>query len=358
MKTIFLNGKFLGRTLTGVDRFAIEIINAINNLIAKDQSLREAANFILLTNSDHPEVAWEYIEIQKVAGSNNIFWEQVRLPLATGTGFLINLCNAAPLFKKNQAVVIHDATSKKIPQAFSKGFRLWYSVMIPLLLRNSKLISTVSEFSRKEIKNTYKTERAINVVSEGSDHFNSVISDFEIIEKHSLSDRPFVLAVGSMAPHKNFGTLVKAVSLLKDPIFDVVIAGGTNPKVFGEIGQDLPTWVKHVGYVSDEELKALYQRAACFVFPSLYEGFGLPPVEAMALGCPVISTNTSSPPEICGNAALYFDPTDPVALANLLETTLGSPATLESLRIKGLERTKEMTWEAAAKRLLNAILKS
>lgn len=353
--TIVINGRFLGRALTGVERYALETVNALDELLAAGDPLVAGRQWVVLVPPGVKAPQWKHVQVKTFGRGKGNLWEQVWLPLYSHRKMLLNLCNAAPLLKLRQTVVIHDATTKQVPQAFSAGFRAWYGLMIPWLLKTAQKVATVSRFSQGEIARTYGTTRKITVVPEGSDHFERVQADGGILDRHQLRARPYVLGVGSMAPHKNFATLVSAVRLLKAPNFDVVLAGGANPRVFGDASADLPAWIKHVGYVSEGELKALYQNAACFVFPSLYEGFGLPPIEAMALGCPVISSNTASPPEVCGDAAVYFDPHDAHALARTIDATLASDEKLRDLKQAGLARASLFTWKIATRHLLEEV---
>ena len=148
----------------------------------------------------------------------------------------------------------------------------------------------------------------------------------DVIARFGLDKRPFVLAVSSLNRHKNFDLVVAAMRLMGDVSFDVVVAGGTDPAVYGSSASPLPAFVKYVGYVSDAELKGLFRHAACFVHPSRYEGFGLPPVEAMTLGCPVIAANLPAVREACGDAAVYVSPDDPAELVAMLVRIIGDSA--------------------------------
>jgi glycosyltransferase involved in cell wall biosynthesis len=134
-----------------------------------------------------------------------------------------------------------------------------------------------------------------------------------------------------------------------------VLVGGSSTKIFRDAGLALPPGVRLTGYVTDAQLRALYESAACFVFPSRYEGFGLPPLEAMACGCPVIASDAASIPEVCGDAALSFDRDDPAALRAQLDRLLGDPALRAALAEAGRHRAATYTWERAARGLLDAV---
>jgi glycosyltransferase involved in cell wall biosynthesis len=193
------------------------------------------------------------------------------------------------------------------------------------------------------------------VLPEGAEHVLRGQPDDGILQRASLLARPFVLAVSSAQANKNFGFVARALAELGDPGFDVVVAGGTNPAIFADRGAEMPAFIKHVGYVSDAELSSLYRHAACFVFPSIYEGFGIPPLEAMAHGCPVVASNAASIPEVCGDAAVYFDPHDAHSFTQALMSVMQDPQWRSSLASKALAKSKQWTWPHAARTLLSVL---
>jgi glycosyltransferase involved in cell wall biosynthesis len=261
------------------------------------------------------------------------------------------------LLKRNQLLTIHDAAVRAVPKAYTRAFRAWYHVMHALVGARAAKIVTVSKFSKRELGDRLgiSAER-IAAVPGGSDHILRVARDPSILGRFELERRPFVLAVSSLSPHKNFGAAAQAFQIARLPDFDFVVAGSANPHVFAAHGASLPPSVKHVGAVSDGELRALYERAACFVFPSLYEGFGLPPLEAMACGCPVVVANAASLPEVCGDAALYCDPRSPADIAAKLRELLRSGALRSRLKERGRARAGQFTWRRCAEHMWQEIL--
>lgn len=356
-KKIIINGRFLCRPMTGVDRYAIEVVKALDLLLEEKHPAVTGYQWEVVTPAGPSVLPLKHVRQVVLARLNGQLWEQLSLPLYSMGAMLLNLCNSAPLLKHEQLVVVHDAATVRVPESYSKGFRNWYKLMIPTVLSLSRYIGTVSHFSRDELIDIYGTRRAITVLPEGAEHLLHIPADTSLLEKHQLRDRPYVLAVGSMAPHKNFKVLIEAVARLNNPPFDIVIAGGTNPKIFSANQQDLPDWVKHVGYVTDSQLKSLYEHASCFVFPSRYEGYGLPPTEAMALGCPVICARSASLPEICGDAAVYFDATSPDQLASELLRFFGNADMGARLRGLGLDNVKKRTWRNAALAVVDSLKK-
>lgn len=345
---IYINGRFLCRQPTGVDRVAYEVCLAIDQLLAKGHAVASQFDWELLLPPDHQRVPdLLKISTRVVGRRGGNAWEQISLPLHSRGGFLLNLCNTGPLLKRRAALMLHDAATRRVPQAYTTAFRLWYRLMAVWAMKILPLIFTPSHFSSKELQEIYG-RREIIVTSLGIDHFSKITSDESIYSRQGLLKGEYVLAVGSLAPHKNFKFLVDAIKGMNDVPFQLVIAGGTNPKVFGDDGAELPSWVKYVGFVSDAELKALYQGARAFVFPSLYEGFGLPPLEAMANGCPVICSDAASIPEACGNAAIYFDPSNATQFVERLSATISNPSVLADLRARGCLHVRQFTWERVA----------
>ena len=167
------------------------------------------------------------------------------------------------------------------------------------------------------------------------------------------SREPYVLAVSSLKPLKNFALVIRAAKRLPDTNFNIV--GGKDPRVFASVDEEHGDNIHFLGYVDDEALRELYANASVFVYPSLYEGFGIPPIEAMAMGCPVIVTKKASLPEVCGDAALYCDATNDRDLAAKIRTVMKNDVVRQKLVARGRERVKTYRWIDSAKTLLHAI---
>ncbi|HYE67046.1 MAG TPA: glycosyltransferase family 1 protein, partial [Anaerovoracaceae bacterium] len=219
-------------------------------------------------------------------------------------------------------------------------------------------IFTVSEFSKRELSRyCHIPPERITVVYPGVEHILRVAPDERILDRHALRGQPFLFAVSSNSPHKNFAALLAAIRRLGNVDFKFVIAGGTFGRVFQSTGvEELPENVIRVGYVSDGELRALYEHARAFVFPSYYEGFGIPPLEAMACGCPVICSNAASLPEVCGDAAVYFEPRDVEGIGNQICQVMKNPVGLASLIARGFARAHAFKWEQTARRLIETLV--
>jgi glycosyltransferase involved in cell wall biosynthesis len=253
-----------------------------------------------------------------------------------------------PLLVRNQVVTMHDAAVYRVAESYGRLFRAWYSCSMPLLARRIAHTMTVSEFSRRELHATLGLSPARCTVSgEGHEHALRVPADASILARHALEPGRYVLAVSSIAPHKNFGLLVDALRLLGDVDFQIVIAGTANARIFGDLAAHLDR-IKLLGYVSDGELRALYEHAGLFVFPSRYEGFGLPPLEAMVHACPVLAARAGALPEVCGEGARYFSPDDPRELAALISELMLDPDQRAALVTRGNRELQRHRWSSAA----------
>ncbi|WP_117017282.1 glycosyltransferase family 4 protein [Aeribacillus pallidus] len=353
---LFINGRFLTQPITGVQRYALETLKEMDRLVEHSILLKDIKITLLCPKKTISYQDFKNIKIKKVGYFTGHLWEQLVLPFYSRKGLLVNLCNTGPLVKNKQIVTIHDAAVYSKPKGFTKLFVYWYKFLFKILSIVAPRIVTVSEFSRKELICYCKIRKnKIKVVSEGWQHIQRINADLDIFQKHNISPKKYILAVSSLNPNKNFQGIVKAIESLGDIGTDIVIAGGTNPKIFSSFNDSSPNSVKYIGYVTDEELKALYEEAIGFIYPSLYEGFGLPPLEAMACGCPVIVSNVASLPEVCGDAALYVDPYNPEDIAEKMKLLLSDDKLREELRRKGLERAKMFSWEKCAKETLKVI---
>lgn len=315
---VFINGTFLSRPVTGVERYAFEIVRALDE--------EGPSGYVLLAPRSSEEHGWpeplqlRHIAVKHVGRLTGKLWEQIELPFYARGGILFSPFPAAPLLKRKQVVTIHDAVLWVYPESYSFTFRAWYKFFIPALAAAAEKVLTVSRFSRNELrKHCHIPEAKIEAVPNGYEHITRMVADRSILTRIGIKKR-FVLAVGSRNPSKNLAGVVKAFGQLKDLDIDLIIAGEPNSRVFSGFRADgAARWT---GRVNDEELKALYEAASCFVHASFYEGFGLPPLEALACGCPVVSSNAASLPEILGDAALYCDPSNPVDIANKIRLAL------------------------------------
>ena len=288
---------------------------------------------------------YQSLTIRQVGHLAGNLWEQLELPWFARGRLLFDPSNTGPVLKGFQAVNLHDASVFAVPGSYSFAFRMKYRLILSVLSRSAMPILTDSEFSRGELVKYCRANRdRIQVVPLAGDHLLNTPTDDTVFAEQGIGLAPYFLAVGSNAPHKNLVILAQAMSMLPDPGFEMVVAGGDYHKIFRASGLDSQESIKRLGYVSEGELKALYQRATALVFPSLYEGFGLPPLEAMACGCPVICARAASLPEVCGDAALYFDPRNPRDLADKIHAFIQDPGLAAGLRERGFRQAKRFSW--------------
>ncbi|EJV57860.1 hypothetical protein IEO_04868 [Bacillus wiedmannii] len=351
---IYINGRFLTQKITGVQRVAHEIVKQLDNVNAGMEII------ILVPKNTLQNIGIDFknIKIKEIGFLKGHLWEQLELPLYTMNDLLINFCNTAPLFKKNQIVYIHDAAVYSRPTGYSKNFVRWYKLLYSCTSKFSKRIMTVSNFSKDDlIKYLPNLKNKITVSHIAVDHMDNVGFDDSVLSENELKEKQYLLAVSSMHPNKNFDLIIKTLEEMANFNEQIVIAGGQNSKVFSNTFVKKNPNVKFVGYVTDEQLKSLYSKARAFIFPSHYEGFGLPPLEAMSLGCPVIASTAASIPEVCEEAAIYFNPDSSVELKGCISQIYEDDHIVEKMRNKGLQRKDAFSWEQTTKILLSELKK-
>jgi len=258
-------------------------------------------------------------------------------------------------------VTIHDTSYLYFKDEFLKRDLYKLTSWSEKAIKNAAKVITVSESTKKDvIKNYHVPSSKIKVIHNG---FNTdKIAKDNTTSTYSLPKGPYLLYVGTIQPRKNIKTLITAFKSFhkKNPEYKLILVGKMG-WLFGSIfeyvlKEKLEDVVIFTGYVSNSQLAALYKKAACFVFPSLYEGFGIPILEAMNYKCPVISSNASSLPEVGGDAALYFDPKDPIDLEKKIELVISDAALRKSLEAKGLKRVELFSWDKSAQLTLDTII--
>lgn len=347
-KLIFVNGRFLAQRVTGVQRYALETLIALDELLDDSEHSREFTVTLLLPKGAEPPDL-RNIAARVIGHGRGHLWEQCFLPLYARHGLLLSFTSTGPIAARQQVVTMHDASVYAVPQAFSWRFRAWYKLLMPLLAHRSRRTMTVSQFSRHELARYLHVDAGrLHVSGEGWQHATRIAADGEILQENGLSDRGYILAVSSLSPHKNFEVIARAVAKLPPGALRVVVAGGINERIFKDAPPATLQNLTHVGYVTDAALRALYEHAAAFVYPSTYEGFGLPPLEAFALDCPVIAADAASLPEVCRDAALYFPPHDHNRLAELMMAFVHNPELRAEQIAKGRAQLDRHSWHTAA----------
>lgn len=345
---IYINARFLTQNLTGVQRFALEICRALSKIREDIILLVPNYDFIL-----DKSILNEFF-FQEVKGGKGYFWEQITLPKylkLQGSPLLINLCNTAPVFYNNKIITIHDINFIKFPYSYSWKFKAFYRFSIPLMINTTRKILTVSDFSKKELINHYKIiPENITVI------YNAVSGNFKPINrKKNNTYKSYALAVSSPVFHKNFPRMINAFLRSNVEIDLKIIGSSTNLFNLQKNSSILDSRIKFLGRISDQELIDLYQNADFFIFPSLYEGFGIPPLEAQACGCPVISSNAASMPEVLQDSTLYFDPYNVDEIKKCIERIAVDEDFKQNLIEKGLKNTERFSWHNSAKQLHSVI---
>lgn len=302
-----------------------------------------------------------------IRGSRLFTWEQCALPSAVRRDRMDLLhCpgNTLPWWQPCPTVLtLHDVALTRLDNGEDARWLFYWRNVMPHCIAKASLIITDSEFSKQEIIQTiHLPAEKIRVVHLGADPFFCQLSPPEVSRLRAVYKLPgeFIFALGAESPHKNTRRLVEAFREMKkcNACSQRLVVAGLQPGILQELRamlqeSPLSDEVVLLGFIDKEMLRFLYNAADLFVFPSLYEGFGFPVLEAMACGAPVAASNRASIPEVAGIAALFFNPEDVHAIQTTMEQVLSSHSLAEDLRAKGLERVKRFRWDKAARATLD-----
>lgn len=340
MSTIYVNGRFLIRPMSGVERYAYRVCKAMVSLGHKITLVCPKAP--IYSCYDVSDFNIDYFGY----GSSHL-WEQFVLPFfffRKKDYLLLNFTGLGPVAVCSKVMTIHDLSFLENPRWFSKAYYWWYKLMTPLAVRTSRHVLTVSKFSKREILRFYPFIKPEHITVA----YGAADEAFQPDSSIRPSADPFALAVSSLDPRKNFSSLISAFQGVNGCRLYIV---GTYNRVFmaGNVCSQQLTSVKFLGRVTDEELIRLYNQASCFVFPSVYEGFGLPLIEAMHCGCPVLVSDIPVLREVCGDAAVYFNPHDIGSIRNAINQFLDKHTECRTaMQAKGFENVKRFSWELTA----------
>jgi glycosyltransferase involved in cell wall biosynthesis len=320
MREIVVNGRFLSRRVTGVERYGREMLSCIGIRCRVEQTHRN--------------------------GTTGHIWEQLVLPAKlSNKSILWSPANTGPLLVRNQALTIHDLSPLEHPEYFDSRFSTWYRFILPILARRARVVFVPSCYIQRKVmkrfglRNVTVTPNAVNTAC----FFPGAQQDF-----HKLPER-FILFIGSLQPRKNLQALLNAWEEVKDAHQNLwLLIGGDRGAIFRSMNLPARERVHYLGYIAEKDLPGLYAKAALFVLPSLDEGFGLPALEAMACGTPVIVSDRGALPEVVGEAALIFQSSDPGSLASSIQMCLDQDDLAASLIAKGYERIGHFSWQASA----------
>lgn len=343
-----VNGRFLTQQVTGIQRYAMNVVQALDDIL--DESGQRARMFAPIAAKTLALRAVEQVRAGRLTGHA---WEQLELPRLAADR-LLNLCNVAPLLKTEQIVCIHDASVFTTPESYGYAFRNFYRVLQPQLARRSTRITTVSNASARQLARHLPLRvEDIPVLPNGHEHAlgwnpsKAKLAPAFLATRAGGEQKPFVLALGSRARHKNLELLIKIAPQLAELGIDAIIAGGGN-RIFADEHLAGAANVTRLGRVSDDDLAYLFEHALCLAFPSWTEGFGLPLLEAMTWGCPIVSSNCASMPEVCGAAALFASPAEPSSWVEHVRALSNSASLRQELIGLGRERLPAFSWHCTA----------
>lgn len=352
MRPIFINGRFTTQPLTGVQRYAGSIVAAMDERIGKEPGAWPDTYLVTPEGVADPGLA----NIRWIAfgGFRGHLWDQLSFGRVSRPGVAVGLANSVPLLHPRSLAVLYDAAVFRHPEFFSPRYARAHQILGRLIAGRAR-IATISDFSRRELADVLGIDPAgIEVAPCGTEHMTGRI-DPTIVARLGLEDQPFFLTLGNRTRNKNLSLVVDALDLLGAGRAIVVAVGDVDAKVFSGAHAKNRSELMAVGRLSDEEVRGLMQRAQALVFPSFYEGFGIPPLEAMVHGCPVLASTADAVVETCGDAAAYFDPTEASVLARLMGEVLDGGADYRDRhRQRGLERARLFSWRESAQTLLAA----
>lgn len=335
---IDIDGRWLSKPLTGTGRYSAEVTKAL---------IESGRKVVLWVPQDAVIPAWAHRARVRRMRSMGQWFEQVALPIRTAGRPLLAMGGPAPAFKRLQVVVLHDATPFRLPQTYSRAFAAWYRWLYRRIAGSGAAIATVSSFSAAELADVLSTPESALVIASPA----ATISATARRPAAELPDRYF-LTVGTLAAHKN---LQPVISAFADAGLSVVMVGTAGvSRVFASVA-DAKRKVVRLGRVDDEELRWLYEHAQALLFPSLYEGFGLPALEAQLAGCPVIASTAGPLPEVLGDSAVLLDPHDPASFVAAARRVLETDGLRDDLVGRGRRNAARFAWSRTASTLANAI---
>jgi glycosyltransferase involved in cell wall biosynthesis len=328
-----INARFRLGPQTGVQRVAAEILTRLDMARHEIMPTREAT------------------------GIKGHAWEQCVLPLRARGAPLWSPCNTGPLAVRSHVVTIHDAAIFDHPEWFSRKFVGTYRFLLPRLARSARRIVTVSRFSRARLAAALNiVEDRIEIVPNGvSEHFRPPAASeiARVAQKYCVDPGRYFATLSTLEPRKNLGSTLRAWEKARERLPKdtrlVLIGGAGKGGIFADEAVSRPAdSVLRAGFVPDDDLPALLGGALGLLYPSLYEGFGLPILEAMACGTPVVTADSSSLPEVGGAAALYVEAGDTAAIADVICLLAGNEGLRTELREAGMAQARLFSWDDSA----------
>jgi glycosyltransferase involved in cell wall biosynthesis len=356
-----INGRFLTQRVTGVQRYASELVAALDTIL---DSAAEFKITVMSPRLSKPPPIWRNIELRQVGRLQGHAWEQFELPWYSRENLLFCPGNTAPAISligtQPVVVTVHDLSYMYFPEAYRLTFRLWYGFIIPLVLRRASHVITVSESERQAILAHYpKAADRLRAIANGGlpAAFSTGRPDLDVQRDG------YILYVGSLSKRKNIARMLDAACrLARKRGFRFIFVGDVSKSLTTSVAQipaDVASKITFVGPVDDPiRLASYYRKAKCLMFASLYESSGLPPIEAMACGCPVLASDIPALRERCGDAALFCDPHDVESITSGLERLMDDETLRSRLEALGRQRAAMFTWERCARETLDLIRNS
>jgi glycosyltransferase involved in cell wall biosynthesis len=358
----------------GVGQYTKRLVEAMAKLEPKHKYTIFGFHFLTKRSKpylplDHPSIHYKFVRFLPGRGYSFLFKKGIRIPIDLLLGakpdivFYPNFVRWPLATKAKSVIVIHDIGSfLEYGQHADPKNRKYMRKYVPYSLRRTDHVFAVSEFTKKEVVKRYRTDpKLISVVPPALDHEQFYVRpDKEVAavrKKYKLPEE-FILFVSTMEPRKNLVGLLDAFASLpadfqkKFPLMLVGDKGWADGEIKERIERYSKLPIRWLGYVPDEDIAAVFTAASLFTYPSFYEGFGMPPLEAMACGTPVVTSNTSALPESVGDAAVTVDPNDIKSIAAGIQKVLNNPKLAATLRKKGLAHAQKHTWENSAKKAL------
>lgn len=341
---VAVNGKWLAQSTTGTQRFAQELVRRL--------VLRPDLDVVLHVPRRAPLPGWLPAGTQVVRSRlDGVAFEQLALPWAARGMLVLSLCGPAPLLARRQVATIHDASPFRFPQTYTRVFGAWHRTVARVLARRANALVTVSNFSAGELAEVLRIPgNRFTVVPNGADHLDHL----EATDPGLPADgSEFVLAVGTLAAHKNLAPVLRVLAARGIPT--VVVGARGAGRVFA--AADLPQGgsITYAGRLTDAQLGWLYRHAGVLVFPSRYEGFGVPLIEAQQAGCPVVAGAVAALPEVAGAGALLVPPDRPELIADAVERVLADRPERDRLVAAGRDNAARFTWDRSAELLAAAV---
>lgn len=348
MKKILINGRFLAQEITGVQRFALEISKVLKKYFGD----RVIVLSPLIINSNR--VLADELEAKEFGLLTGHLWEQVTLPIylkLNNNPILLNLTNSAPVLYNRSIATFCDVSPLSNPEWYSKSFSFLYKFLMPKIGKNCLRLLTISEFSKNEILKFINIDPCkIEVIYCALP--STLANDIALAE----DKKKYFLCVSSLNPRKNFERIISAFNKIQFKDYELLIVGGVMSN-FAEMrlteivnGNNK---IKFLGRVSDEKLNSLYFEATGFIYASLYEGFGIPPLEAQSHGCPVLASDIDVHREILNDSVIYCSPLSIISITTGLEKMIKND--MNDFINRGKLNFQRFSWEESAKKIIEII---